>query len=126
MIRLTQLLALSGLFWSAASIASLDDIQLPPGFHIEEYADVPNARSLAQQLWYEPSSSSSPPEEKKKRSHRRASQMMFRARNTRNSGADVSPRPVSTGNAPVPELPPVDGVPLETIDILSSSCMVRV
>jgi glucose/arabinose dehydrogenase len=27
--------------------ASLDDIQLPPGFVIEEYADVPNARSLA-------------------------------------------------------------------------------
>jgi glucose/arabinose dehydrogenase len=28
-------------------IASLDDIQLPPGFSIEEYADVPKARSLA-------------------------------------------------------------------------------
>jgi glucose/arabinose dehydrogenase len=27
--------------------ASLDDIELPPGFVIEEYADVPNARSLA-------------------------------------------------------------------------------
>jgi len=27
--------------------ASLDDIRLPPGFVIEEYADVPNARSLA-------------------------------------------------------------------------------
>ena len=27
--------------------ASLDDIQLPPGFLIEEYADVPKARSLA-------------------------------------------------------------------------------
>ena len=27
--------------------ASLDDMQLPPGFVIEEYADVPNARSLA-------------------------------------------------------------------------------
>lgn len=27
--------------------ASLDDVQLPPGFVIEEYADVPNARSLA-------------------------------------------------------------------------------
>ena len=27
--------------------AALDDIQLPPGFVIEEYADVPNARSLA-------------------------------------------------------------------------------
>ena len=32
---------------SSVSLASLDDIQLPPGFHIEEYADVPNARSLA-------------------------------------------------------------------------------
>ena len=32
---------------SSMSFASLDDIQLPPGFHIEEYADVPNARSLA-------------------------------------------------------------------------------
>ena len=28
-------------------IASVDDIQLPPGFSIEEYADVPKARSLA-------------------------------------------------------------------------------
>ncbi|MDJ0793893.1 MAG: PQQ-dependent sugar dehydrogenase [Woeseiaceae bacterium] len=27
--------------------ASLDDVQLPPGFAIEEYADVPKARSLA-------------------------------------------------------------------------------
>lgn len=27
--------------------ASLDDVRLPPGFVIEEYADVPNARSLA-------------------------------------------------------------------------------
>ena len=27
--------------------ASLDDVQLPPGFVIEEYADVPKARSLA-------------------------------------------------------------------------------
>jgi hypothetical protein len=27
--------------------ASLDDIRLPPGFVIEEYADVPNARALA-------------------------------------------------------------------------------
>ena len=32
---------------SAASIASTDNIQLPPGFSIDEYADVPNARSLA-------------------------------------------------------------------------------
>ena len=31
----------------SAAIASVDDIQLPPGFSIEEYADVPNARSLA-------------------------------------------------------------------------------
>ena len=26
---------------------AVDDIQLPPGFAIEEYAEVPNARSLA-------------------------------------------------------------------------------
>ena len=26
---------------------ALDDVRLPPGFSIEEYADVPNARSLA-------------------------------------------------------------------------------
>ncbi len=32
---------------SPLASASLDDIQLPPGFAIEEYADVPNARSLA-------------------------------------------------------------------------------
>ncbi len=29
------------------SVFALDDIKLPPGFSIEEYADVPNARSLA-------------------------------------------------------------------------------
>jgi len=29
------------------ALAALDDVQLPPGFAIEEYADVPNARSLA-------------------------------------------------------------------------------
>jgi glucose/arabinose dehydrogenase len=29
------------------AFASLDDVQLPPGFVIEEYADVPQARSLA-------------------------------------------------------------------------------
>lgn len=29
------------------ALASLDDIQLPPGFVIDEYADVPKARSLA-------------------------------------------------------------------------------
>jgi glucose/arabinose dehydrogenase len=33
--------------FSPLASASLDDIQLPPGFSIEEYADVPNARSLA-------------------------------------------------------------------------------
>lgn len=32
---------------TSAAIASIDDIQLPPGFSIEEYADVPKARSLA-------------------------------------------------------------------------------
>ena len=32
---------------TSAAIASVDDIQLPPGFSIEEYADVPQARSLA-------------------------------------------------------------------------------
>ena len=32
---------------SSFATASLDDIQLPPGFIIEEYADVPKARSLA-------------------------------------------------------------------------------
>ena len=31
----------------SAAIASVDDIQLPPGFSIEVYADVPKARSLA-------------------------------------------------------------------------------
>jgi glucose/arabinose dehydrogenase len=30
-----------------SSVIALDDIELPPGFSIEEYADVPNARSLA-------------------------------------------------------------------------------
>jgi glucose/arabinose dehydrogenase len=30
-----------------SAFASLDDVQLPPGFVIEEYADVPKARSLA-------------------------------------------------------------------------------
>lgn len=29
------------------ALASIDDVQLPPGFAIEEYADVPKARSLA-------------------------------------------------------------------------------
>ncbi len=33
--------------WAIAAQASLEDIRLPPGFAIEEYADVPNARSLA-------------------------------------------------------------------------------
>ncbi|MDJ0709850.1 MAG: PQQ-dependent sugar dehydrogenase [Woeseiaceae bacterium] len=35
------------LLLSATAIASLDDVRLPPGFSIEEYADVPKARSLA-------------------------------------------------------------------------------
>lgn len=38
---------LAGVFWIPLASASLDDVQLPPGFVIEEYADVPNARSLA-------------------------------------------------------------------------------
>lgn len=33
--------------FSPMALASLDDVQLPPGFVIEEYADVPKARSLA-------------------------------------------------------------------------------
>ena len=41
------LFTLAGLLATSVSLASLDDIQLPPGFHIEEYADVPKARSLA-------------------------------------------------------------------------------
>ena len=32
---------------TSSVLASLDDVQLPPGFVIEEYADVPKARSLA-------------------------------------------------------------------------------
>ena len=32
---------------TSSVLASLDDVQLPPGFAIEEYADVPKARSLA-------------------------------------------------------------------------------
>ena len=47
MHRLLVLLILPGLCWSSVASASLDDIRLPPGFHIEEYADVPKARSLA-------------------------------------------------------------------------------
>ena len=38
---------LAGILWIPLAVASLDDVQLPPGFVIEEYADVPNARSLA-------------------------------------------------------------------------------
>ena len=33
--------------FSPLALASLDDVQLPPGFVIKEYADVPRARSLA-------------------------------------------------------------------------------
>lgn len=33
--------------FTALANASLNDVELPPGFAIEEYADVPNARSLA-------------------------------------------------------------------------------
>ncbi len=47
MTRLQVLTAVTGLVLSSASLASLDDIRLPPGFRIQEYADVPNARSLA-------------------------------------------------------------------------------
>ena len=43
--KLSILLVLAAL--SSSAIASLNDIRLPPGFVIEEYADVPNARSLA-------------------------------------------------------------------------------
>ena len=38
---------LAGVLLAPPALASLDDINLPPGFAIEEYADVPNARSLA-------------------------------------------------------------------------------
>jgi glucose/arabinose dehydrogenase len=47
MSRLNLLLGISGLVLSSVSGAALDDIVLPPGFQIEEYADVPKARSLA-------------------------------------------------------------------------------
>ena len=40
-------LMLAGLSFVPAALASLDDVQLPPGFSIEVYADVPKARSLA-------------------------------------------------------------------------------
>lgn len=36
-----------GIASSAVAELDLDEIKLPKGFHIEEYADVPNARSLA-------------------------------------------------------------------------------
>jgi glucose/arabinose dehydrogenase len=38
---------LVGVLFAPFAGAALDDIELPPGFIIEEYADVPNARSLA-------------------------------------------------------------------------------
>lgn len=41
------LVAVLLLVLAPAAIASLDDVQLPPGFVIEQYADVPNARALA-------------------------------------------------------------------------------
>ena len=47
MSRLNLLLGITGLVLSSVSAAALDDIVLPPGFQIEEYADVPKARSLA-------------------------------------------------------------------------------
>ena len=47
MSRLSLLLAVTGLILSSVSSAALDDIVLPPGFQIREYADVPKARSLA-------------------------------------------------------------------------------
>ncbi len=43
--RLTAVLILALI--SSLAAASLDDVQVPTGFAIEEYADVPNARSLA-------------------------------------------------------------------------------
>lgn len=47
MTRFQLLTVIPGLLLSSVGLASLDDIRLPPGFHIEEYADVPKARSLA-------------------------------------------------------------------------------
>ena len=47
MSRLSLLLAVTGLILSSVSSAALDDVVLPPGFQIQEYADVPKARSLA-------------------------------------------------------------------------------
>ena len=46
---MTRLLpaVLVGALLLPSSVIALDDIELPPGFSIEEYADVPNARSLA-------------------------------------------------------------------------------
>ena len=38
---------LAGMLWIPLASASLGDVRLPPGFIIEEYAEVPNARSLA-------------------------------------------------------------------------------
>lgn len=43
--KLTAVLLLVA--FAPMAYASLDDVQLPPGFVIEEYADVPRARSLA-------------------------------------------------------------------------------
>ncbi|MEJ2257905.1 MAG: PQQ-dependent sugar dehydrogenase [Woeseiaceae bacterium] len=42
-----MLLILAGLCAAPPALASLDEIELPPGFAIEVYADVPQARSLA-------------------------------------------------------------------------------
>jgi glucose/arabinose dehydrogenase len=46
LIRLLVILLLGALSATSAK-ASLDEVRLPPGFAIEEYADVPKARSLA-------------------------------------------------------------------------------
>ena len=46
-LRRLAIIALLSLQAFAADAIELDDIQLPPGFAIEVYADVPNARSFA-------------------------------------------------------------------------------
>lgn len=42
-----RMISTIGLMLVTNAVFAVDDIQLPPGFVIEEYADVPNARSLA-------------------------------------------------------------------------------
>jgi len=44
--RIVTVTCIALMSWPLSTFA-LDDIELPPGFSIEEYADVPNARSLA-------------------------------------------------------------------------------